>query len=194
MRKQREIPKCSKLKGLRPLLRKDSLIVVRGRLENTHLDENQIHPIVLPAKHKISTLVFEDYHQALLHCGAQILLADVRQCYWLLRGRIMAPSTVTRCINCVRARPRFETPLMAHLPKQRVQMSRPFTTTGVDFAGPLQIQSGICRITTKKAWIAVFVCFVTKAIHLEPVVGLTIEAFLAALRRFMARRGKITKI
>ncbi|XP_060864269.1 uncharacterized protein LOC132940554 [Metopolophium dirhodum] len=151
MRKQREIPKCIKLKGLRPLLQKDGLIVVGGRLENADLDENQIHPNVLPAKHKITRLIFEDYHQALLHCGPQILLAVVRQCYWPLRGRIMARSTVTRCINCVCAKPRFETPLMAPLPKQRVQMSRPFTTTGVHFAGPLQIQSGIRRITTKKA-------------------------------------------
>ncbi|CAI6377504.1 unnamed protein product [Macrosiphum euphorbiae] len=194
MRKQREIPKCSKLKGLCPVLRTDGLIVVGGRLENADLGEKQIHPVVLPAKHKITRLIFEDYHQTLLHCGPQTLLAEVRQCYWPLRGRIMARSTVTRCINCVRARPRFEPPLMAPLPKQRVQMSRPFTVTGVDFAGPLQIQSGIRRVTTKKAWIAVFVCFSTRAIHLEPVVGLTSEAFLAALRRFMARRGKSTKI
>lgn len=83
---------------------------------------------------------------------------------------------------------------MDPLPKQRVQMSRPFTITGVDFAGPLQIQSGIRHVTTKKAWIlAVFVCFATRAIHLEPVVGLTSEAFLA-LRWFMARRGNSAKI
>ncbi|XP_008184722.1 uncharacterized protein LOC103309875 [Acyrthosiphon pisum] len=113
MRKQREIPKCSKLKELHPLLRKDGLIVVERKLKNADLDENQIHPIVLPTKHKITRLIFEYYHQALLHCGPQILLAEVRQCYWPLRGSIMARSTVTRCINCVRVRPRFETPLMA---------------------------------------------------------------------------------
>jgi len=192
--KQKEIPKGSKLKGLCPFLRADGLIVVGGRLVNSNVGERQIHPIVLPAKHKITRLIFEDYHQTLLHCGPQMLLSEVRQCYWPLKGRIMARSTVIRCINCVRARPRFETPLMAPLPKQRVQMSRPFTITGVDFAGPLQIQSGIRRVTTKKAWIAVFVCFATRAIHLEAVVGLTSEAFLASLRRFMARRGKSTKI
>ncbi|XP_008178571.1 uncharacterized protein LOC103307898 [Acyrthosiphon pisum] len=149
-RKQREIPKCSKLNRLHPLLRKDGPIVIGVRLENADLDENQIHPIVLQAKHKITRLIFEDHHQALLHCGPQMLLAKVRQCYLPLRGRIMAHSTVTRCINCVRARPRFETPLMAPLLKQRVQMSRPFTIAGVDFAEPLQIQSDIRRVTTKK--------------------------------------------
>jgi len=194
MLKKREIPKGSKLKGLCPLLREDGVIVVGGRLQNADVGGNLKHPIVLPQKHKITRLIFESYHQMFLHCGPQMLLAEIRQSYWPLRGRIMARSTVTRCVDCVRTKPRFEPPLMAPLPKQRVQMSHPFTITGVDFAGPLQIQSGIRRVTTKKAWIAVFVCFATRAIHLEPVVGLTSEAFLAALRRFMARRGKSYKI
>jgi hypothetical protein len=37
---------------------------------------------------------------------------------------------------------------------------------------------------------AIFVCFVTKAVHIEVVTSLTTDAFLAALRRFIARRGK----
>jgi secreted Zn-dependent insulinase-like peptidase len=41
-----------------------------------------------------------------------------------------------------------------------------------------------------KGYIAIFVCFATKAIHIEVVTSLTTEAFLAALRRFIARRGK----
>jgi hypothetical protein len=44
--------------------------------------------------------------------------------------------------------------------------------------------------TIIKGYIAIFVCFVTKAIHIEVVTSLTIEAFLAALRRFIARWGK----
>lgn len=90
MSKQREISKGCKLEGLCPFLRKDGLIVVGRRLENADVGEKQIHPVVLPAKHKITRLIFEDYHQLLLHCGPQTLLAEVKQCYWPLRSRIMA--------------------------------------------------------------------------------------------------------
>jgi len=36
-----------------------------------------------------------------------------------------------------------------------------------------------------------FICIVTKAIHLEFMSSLTFEAFIAALKHFIARRGLI---
>jgi hypothetical protein len=80
---------------------------------------------------------------------------------------------------------------MGDLPSARVQPYRPFLTTGVDYAGPILLRLGTTRskIITQ-GYIAIFVCFVTKAVHIEVVTSLTTEAFLAALRRFIARRGK----
>lgn len=190
----KEVSSRSKIKGLYPMLQENGLILVGGRLTNALISENQKHPIVLPSNHKITRLIFEDMHKKLLHCGPQALLAEIRLQYWPLRGRVMARSVIAHCTTCIRAKPKFVHPLMAPLPKQRVIPSRPFSVCGVDFAGPLTIRSGVRRVTGTKAWIAVFICFATRAIHLEAVVGLTSGAFTAALRRFMSRRGKSTTI
>lgn len=85
--------------------------------------------------------------------------------------------------------PRFDEPLMAPLPKHRVQITRPFATTGVDFAGPFIIRRGIRRVVGKKAWLSVFVCFSTRVVHIEVVEHMTSAFFLACLKRFIARRG-----
>ena len=72
---------------------------------------------------------------------------------------------------------------------------RPFTSTGIDYAGPFNVKFGKGRGNkSTKAWICLFVCFTTRAIHLELVSELTVEAFIAALRRFIARRGKPSDI
>ena len=45
-----------------------------------------------------------------------------------------------------------------------------------------------------KCYVALFICLSTKAVHLELVRDLTTQAFIAALRRFTARRGKCANI
>lgn len=193
LQKGLEIPRRSKLVALRSIL-KDGLLRVGGRLQKADISEAQKHPVVLPAKHKVTRLIFQDHHRLMLHCGPQLLLASVRRRFWPLKGRVTARTVVVKCVGCVRAKPKFEAPLMAPLPKLRVTAARPFTSTGVDFAGPLIIKSGIRRSPGKKAWIAIFVCLATRAIHLEAVEDLTSKAFIASLRRFMARRGKCSDI
>jgi hypothetical protein len=80
---------------------------------------------------------------------------------------------------------------MGELPSTRVQPSRPFYTTGVDYARTIILKLGPPRSNiTSKGYIALFICFVTKGIHLEVVTSLTTEGFLAALQRFIARRGR----
>lgn len=78
---------------------------------------------------------------------------------------------------------------MGQLPPSRVNMARPFAITGVDYWGPISIQPPHRRAAPRKAYVAVFVCFCTKAVHLELVCDLTTAKFIQALRRFVARRG-----
>jgi hypothetical protein len=84
---------------------------------------------------------------------------------------------------------------MGDLPKERLQPSRPFSTPGVDYAGPYLIKSSKLRNAKKvKSYIALFVCFSTKAVHLELLGDLTTESLLAAFKRFTSRRGHVSEI
>jgi transposase InsO family protein len=84
---------------------------------------------------------------------------------------------------------------MGELPSSRVQPLRPFLTTGIDYAGPVSLRLGTTRSKTiTKGYIAIFVGFTRKAVHTEVATSLTTEAFLAALRHFIARRGKPSTI
>lgn len=79
---------------------------------------------------------------------------------------------------------------MGDLPIARMKVTRPFTSCGVDYAGPMQIASKRGRgARLTKGYVALFVCMVTKAIHIEAVSDLSTDAFIAALKRFVARRG-----
>ena len=80
---------------------------------------------------------------------------------------------------------------MGQLPADRLTPGPVFQRTGIDYAGPFIIKQGKARRPTLvKAYVSVFVSLTIKAVHLEVVSDLTTECFLAALRRFVARRGK----
>ena len=80
--------------------------------------------------------------------------------------------------------------MLGQLPLERITPGLVFEKVGVDYAGPLYVKSGMVRrTTTVKAYICLFVSLSVKAVHLEIVSALTTEAFIATLRRFIARRG-----
>ncbi|CAL1677400.1 unnamed protein product [Lasius platythorax] len=82
---------------------------------------------------------------------------------------------------------------MGNLPRGRVSPGRPFLRTGVDYAGPINLRTTKGRgHRAYKGFIAVFMCLCTRAIHLEVASDYSSEAFLAAFRRFTARRGFCT--
>ncbi|XP_035223359.1 uncharacterized protein LOC118196080 [Stegodyphus dumicola] len=84
---------------------------------------------------------------------------------------------------------------MSDLPSSRVSPAPAFLRCGVDYAGPFQIKANKGRGSRSfKAYIALFVCFTTRAIHLELVTDLSADAFIAALKRFISRRGKSSDI
>ncbi|XP_050059727.1 uncharacterized protein LOC126551012 [Aphis gossypii] len=84
---------------------------------------------------------------------------------------------------------------MGNLPAERLEPSRAFKKCGVDFAGTVTIRTSLRKkAAVTKGYICVFVCFSTRAVHIELVSDLTSDAFLNALKRFIGRRGVCSDI
>lgn len=191
LKSRQSLPRKNRLSSLTPFLDTNNIIRVGGRLDNSPYDYNVKHPILLCSKHHLTKILFQMYHKKLLHAGPQLLLATIRQSYWPLGGRNLSKSTVNKCITCFRHKAQAIQPIMGQLPTSRSTLEFPFLNTSVDYAGPVLIadrKGRGCKLL--KSYLCIFVCLAVKAVHLELVTDLTKEGYMAALNRFIARRGK----
>ena len=165
----------------------DGIYRCHGRLKNSDLEQAAKQPILLPQHHILTTLIVEACHKRILHGGVRETLAELRSKYWICKGRQRVKKILRSCTICrtFLSKP-FRPQAPGMLPGFRVKRSSPFANTGVDFAGPLYIKDGKGM---RKAYIGLFRCSVTRAIHLELVGDLSAPTFILALRRFSSRRG-----
>lgn len=185
--------KNSKISNLNPFVHPhDGLLRVGGRLSNASIPFNQRHPIILPSRGNCITAIIRDAHLRTLHGGKQATLSFLRQKFWILSVTRSVKTVIQKCMRCQRNAVKLQQQMMAPLPEPRVTLTKPFLHTGLDFAGPFQIKSKEGRgIRSFKAYIAIFVCLATKAIHIELVGSLTSDAAIAAIKRFVAKRGVV---
>lgn len=190
LKANKEIPRRSRLLTLRPFLDDRGLLRVGGRLSSNVLSK-PLNPLILPQKNPLIDLIVADAHLRLLHGGVKLCLDHIRRTYWIIGARCVVRRHVHKCNICFRQRPKTNEQLMGSLPAVRITPARPFLRSGVDYAGPILLKSKTGRGSrTIKGYIALFICFVTKAVHVEIVSDMTTNAFLAAFRRFISRRGR----
>lgn len=194
--KGKPLLKQSKVRNLSPFIDTRGLLRVGGRLRNApQLTFDEKCPLLLPYNHPVSEFIMAWAHTHNLHATQTSLLAFVRQRFWPVRGRNLANKIVRQCLKCSRVQPTPFNQFMADLPSDRVsETDRGFLVTAVDFAGPFTVHHKGRGSRTTKVYLAVFVCFSSRAVHLELVESLTTDAFLDTLRRFISRRGVPHKI
>lgn len=181
------------LQKLKPFLDENGLIRVGGRLTYAALNYTQKHPCVLPRHDHVVDSLIDYYHRKYLHAGPELLMSLLRNQYWILAARRIIRHRIHKCNTCFRAKPRPSFPIMADLPVFRVnQVDKPFTHTGCDYAGPLQYTPVRGRgVKSRKAWLCIFTCLTTRCLHIEIATELSTVNFLAALKRFLSRRGPV---
>lgn len=190
LQQSRALPKKSTLLSLKTMLDNDGILRVQGRLKHALLPYAEKHPIILPAKSVFTTLNIRQAHFRAMHGGLQLTLRTTRDEFWITNGKTTVKRYINKCITCYRSRCQPAQQQMADLLAPQVQPNRPFSYTGVDFAGYFDVKTSIRRNAgTHKCYVSLFICLTTKAIHLELARDLTTQAFIDALTRFVARRG-----
>ncbi|XP_075151078.1 uncharacterized protein LOC142225184 [Haematobia irritans] len=193
---KKRLSPSSSILSFNPFIDSKGVLRSNGRLvQSQALTYSERHPILIPYDSRFALLFVEFVHKVTMHGGNQLMVRVIRSEFWIFRVKQLVKKVIHNCRICSIHRHRTQTQIMASLPPERTMLSRPFQNTGVDFAGPFGIKSltaRACLIT--KGYVCIFVCFSTRAIHLEATSDLSTQSFIAALDRFIGRRGCPEKI
>ncbi|UYV73935.1 hypothetical protein LAZ67_11001507 [Cordylochernes scorpioides] len=190
------VKRTGKIYGSTPILDDQGILRVGGRLRwAPSMTYEQKHPALLPSSGKVAQMIVKAVHMRTLHGSVHLMLSTLRQKYWILRVKDQVKRCIRECVTCCRYNRVTPGQLMSDLPKERLTPGKPFSINGVDHAGPvnLRLSKGRGR-KTEKGYICLFVCFVTRAVHLELVTDASTPTFMSAFKRFVARRGHCTRL
>lgn len=136
------------------------LIRVGGRLRR--LDSSSptdIHLILLDPHHAVTKLLIKDMDTQLHHPGPDRVFAEMRRCYWILRGRQAIKKYQRTCVSCMKWRGKPVVQRMSDLPSARLRLLKlPFFSIGVDCFWPYIVKAGR---RSEKRWGITFKCLMT---------------------------------
>ncbi|KAL0842122.1 hypothetical protein ABMA28_014300 [Loxostege sticticalis] len=188
LKQNKRLDRNSKLLTLSPILGDDGLLRMAGRIDAaTEIPTYVKHPVILDGRCHITHLIVKYYHVKAYHGNQETVVNELKQRYWIIRLRPTVKFISSKCMLCRIKRAQPHPPRMGDLPEARLaHHQRPFTYTGVDLFGPLEVTVGRRR---EKRYGVIFTCLTVRAIHIELVSQLTTDALIMALRRMAARRG-----
>ncbi len=179
--------KNSKLTELRPTM-EDGLIRADLRTKHLAILMNKPKPPILPKQNDIIFKYVLHVHKSQWHAGVDHTLATIREQFWLMGGRREVQRILNRCL-CKKPTSLYQQ--MAPLPALRGEQV-PWKYVSTDLFGPLIVKESLA--VRKKMYGSIFVCLVTRAIHLELILDMSTRSFLYAFQKQVARKGKPDEI
>ncbi|XP_041974007.1 uncharacterized protein LOC121729533 [Aricia agestis] len=171
----------------------EGLIKLRGRVAAAEdISRETNNPVIMDGSHRYTKLYIQQIHEEMHHGGVEATVNEIRQRFWVTRIRPTVKGVIRACLACRIRRAKPTCPATGDLPVARLaHHARPYTFTGLDYFGPVEVTVGRHR---EKRWVALFTCLTMRAVHLEVVTSLSADSAIAALRRFVARRGQPTEL
>lgn len=180
------LPRRSIIRDLRPFIDNEDVLRLGGRLNKSPQAFSELHPILMPANSHYGNLLILEAHRQVFHSGLRDTMVQLRERFWIIRARQRTKQLIGRCVTCRKSDSRAADQIEGQLPADRVTPGHPFQVIGVDFAGPLTLLRNKTRST---AFMVLFTCATTRAVHIELCEDCSAVKFLQAFRRFSARRG-----
>ena len=157
--KGKSVRVASPLAPLRAFIDNQGLIRVGGRLTQAALPVDHKFPIVISRYSPLALLLARYAHLTTMHGGFTSSRCFLLQRYWIPKCRTLVKNVIHNCLQCLRFRGATGHQQMGSLPVSRLQPSRPFLKSGVDYAGPLLLRIAKGRgHKSYKGYVAVFVC------------------------------------
>ena len=145
--------------------------------------------VYLPADSTFTRKLVQRIHAKTLHGGVSLTMATIQESYWIPKLRKLVKSVGSTCWGCKRfTAPPLTTPPPRPMPSDHTLGGAAFEVIGTDFAGPI-----LYKLTPRpqgKAYLVIFSCSLSQAVHLELVPSLKTSAFLPCLKQLIARRGR----
>ena len=175
---------CQSLKKLHPFVSDDGLLRVGGRIHNSRFSDEVKHPIILPARHHVTSIIINHEHQKYAHFGGyRYVLGRIRTNFWIVNGTSAIKHYLKSCRLCQQLKAKPLEQVIAPLPADRLLPGRKvFHASACDYFGPIPV---LLKRSVVKRWCCLFTCLATRAIHIEVVYSLSTDSFIKAYLRFL---------
>lgn len=112
---------------------------------------------------------------------------EMKQKFTMFNMKAVVKRVVTHCRVCIIRRAKPVMPQMSALPLGRKALFfPPFTHTGVDYIGPIEVVVGRRR---EKRTGVLFTCLTTRLMYAEVAFSNSCESFMTVMDSLVARRG-----
>ena len=123
-----ESPKNNMLEKLNLFIDEDGLLCIGSRIKQAKIKNNKKHPIIIPSKHHIATLLIKHYYEQTQHQGYLFTEGAIHTAgFWIVGDKKHVSTTIYHCFKCRRLCSLTQIQKMANLPTDHFCMEPSFT-------------------------------------------------------------------
>ena len=128
LQEKRSLPRNSSLLTRSPFLDENGILRVGVRLKASALSISEKHPILLPGKHHIASILVRYFNERVQPQGRHFTEGAVRRAgFWITGGKRLISSLIFHCVTCTCRRLRTKCPLTKRLLITKILRSSPIS-------------------------------------------------------------------